>query len=225
MTAPISGSALKPIASARGVAKRTGQVFTIASMRASGFHAMRFAVCAPAILPIASIMPATVTVMPGRFTTRREPHAEGARSCAWIKASTTRRGESNHTPVSGPTGQSEARRPRASARVLEHIPNALEIDAHAEIEIGLRGARNDRGEMEHRSRVGRGCQRGKARIGNIARERFEPRILGKIGGKGLIDEREARDLLRRAVAISERATRKQGFGEPEADKAAASGDE
>ena len=55
---------------------------------------------------IAAIISATVTVIPGRFTTRFDPHFAAARSCAWIKASTTRRGESSHTPVSAPTGQS-----------------------------------------------------------------------------------------------------------------------
>src|SRR3989442_8949205 len=108
MTAPISGSALKPIASARGVAKRTGQVFTIAWMRASGFQATRFETWAPAIFPIASIVPVTGTVMPGRFTTRFAPHFDAGKSWACTKASTTRRGESSQTPVAGGSGESYA---------------------------------------------------------------------------------------------------------------------
>src|SRR5258708_36775382 len=108
ITGSIRGSALKPIASARGVAKRTGQVFTIASMRASSFQDTRLATWDPAIFPIAAIISAIVTVIPGRFTTRFEPHREAGRSCAWRKASTTRRGESSHTPGSGGTGHAEA---------------------------------------------------------------------------------------------------------------------
>src|SRR6267143_1360476 len=100
------GSALKPSSNARVVAKRTGQVFTIASMRASGFHDTRLATWDPAIFPMAVIIPAIVTVIPGRFTTRFEPQAEAGSSCAWMKASTTLRGESSHTPVSGGSGHS-----------------------------------------------------------------------------------------------------------------------
>src|SRR5258708_36154507 len=92
------GSALKPSASARGVAKRTGQVFTIASMRASGFHDTRFATWDPAIFPMAAIISATVTVIPGRFTTRFDPHFAAGQTGALIVASTTLRGERSHTP-------------------------------------------------------------------------------------------------------------------------------
>src|SRR5436190_24393442 len=76
-------------------------------MRASGFHVTRLAVCAPAIFAIAAIISATLTVMPGRLTTRFDPHFAAARSWACINASTTRRGESSHTPVSGGSGHSE----------------------------------------------------------------------------------------------------------------------
>src|SRR2546429_8487512 len=108
MTVSMSGSGLKPIARARGVAKRTGQVLTIASMRASGFQDTRFATPDPAIFPIAAIISATVTVIPGRFTTRFQPQAGAGSSYAWMKASTTLRGESSHTPVSGGSGHSYA---------------------------------------------------------------------------------------------------------------------
>src|SRR5256885_15115174 len=100
------GSALKPSASARGVAKRTGQVFTIASMRASGFHDTRFATWGPAIFPMAAIISPTVTVIPGRFTTRFDPHFAAGETGAGAEAPTPPRRGSSHTPGAGGNGES-----------------------------------------------------------------------------------------------------------------------
>jgi hypothetical protein len=122
-------------------------------------------------------------------------------------------------------GEHEARRQRALSRPLEHVEQALQVDAHAEIEVGLRCAGDHGGEMEYRGRVGRQRASDEARVGDISPQGFESRILREIGGKRLIDEGEARDLLRSAVGADERAAREQGFGELEADEAAASGDD
>ena len=56
---------------------------------------------------MASIIPDTGTVMPGRFSTRLMPHCEDWVSCAWMKDSIQRPGDSSHTPVSSDTGHSE----------------------------------------------------------------------------------------------------------------------
>src|SRR5258706_14031645 len=75
-------------------------------MRSSGTKRTRAIVPAPATRPIASIISRTVSVIPGRFTTRVVGHADAGRSCAWMNASTTRRGERIQTPVVSGTGQS-----------------------------------------------------------------------------------------------------------------------
>src|SRR5260221_5247797 len=72
--------------------------------------------------------------------------------------------------------------------------------------------------MKDRSRVGGNRARSEARVGDIAGECRKARVLGKIGGKGLVDEHETRDLLR-----GERAAGEEGFCALEADKTAASG--
>ncbi len=95
---------MKPIAFAASVRKRTGHVFTMPWMRASGTKRTRETVSAPATRPIASIIWRTESVMPGRFTTRVIGHAGDGRSCAWTNASTTRRGERIQTPVVSGTG-------------------------------------------------------------------------------------------------------------------------
>ena len=76
-----------PIASARGVRKRTGQVCTIAWMRASGLNATRSAAALrrrPSPAPPPSR--ATLAVMPGRLTTRFD--APGRRQAARARGRT-----------------------------------------------------------------------------------------------------------------------------------------
>ena len=69
----------EPIASARSVRKRTGHVFTMPWMRASGTNFTRAAASLPATRPMASMhLAPPVSVMPGRFTTRvRGPRRRG----------------------------------------------------------------------------------------------------------------------------------------------------
>ena len=75
MIASTSGSALKPIATARAVRKFAGQVRTIDWMRASGLKTTREATFSPATRLSASIISATVALMPGRLSQRCVPQA------------------------------------------------------------------------------------------------------------------------------------------------------
>ena len=61
-------------------------------------------------------------------------------------------------------GEDQARGLRQRAAGFEHGAGAVEIDAHAQIEIGLGGGADDGGEMEHAVGVGRRwCGRRRAR--------------------------------------------------------------
>ena len=117
-------------------------------------------------------------------------------------------------------GENEARRVDALARLVEHRPHAAEVNAHAEVEIRFSGARDHRREMKDRSRVCGNRPLGELRVGDVAGERRKARVLGKAGGKGLVDEREARDSLR-----GERSSREQRLCQFRADKAPAAGDD
>jgi hypothetical protein len=117
MTSSKLASALKPMASARSVRKRTGHVCTMPWMRASGTNLTRFVVSGPATRPIASSISRTVSVIPGRFTTRLDGQADAGESCACMKASTARFGERIHTPVVSGTGHS-ASTPLRGSRMM-----------------------------------------------------------------------------------------------------------
>jgi hypothetical protein len=127
---------------ARGVVKRTGQPCTIRSMRSSGLNRTRAATASPATRASAAMPSLTVTVMPGRLSTRFTPHADEGRSWAWMNASTTLRGERSQMPVESGTGQSAATPFSGSRKMLLANDEAARLGLPGRTTIV--GSRSDR---------------------------------------------------------------------------------
>src|SRR5260370_829681 len=205
------GSARNPISRARGVLKRTGQVLTMAWMRASGFQSTRAAVFAPATRFRVSTISETAAVMPGRLTTRCPPQTDPGSSSAWMNASTTRRGDSSHTPVSGPTGHSEAT-PFSGSRkrpAAEDEPQWFGWPAST-----------DAGRLDYRLGCGSNHPPPDLRIRNIAGNHLQPRVIRDPNRKRAIEQGYPRD-----PRTAELAPREQGLRETPPYESAAARDQ
>ena len=99
------------------------------------------------------------------------------------------------------TCEDDARRRRQFTAGFEHGAGAVEIDMHAEIEIGFRGSAHHRCQMKHAAVSGVMKLATNLSIGNIARQCLQARIrLRKERGLDDIDEHQLLDSLRLAVA-------------------------
>ena len=122
-----------------------------------------------------------------------------------------RRGE-NHLGLVTAAGQTDG---------FEQRARAVEIDAIALVEIGLRFARHDAGEMEDDIRPFRDRLLGDAGPGEIACAGFD--VIGKTGGPRRLHDIDQRQLLDDVVA--ERAVDNQPIRQLAADHAGGTGDQ
>jgi hypothetical protein len=97
---------------------------------------------------------------------------------------------------------------------------ALEVHAHAEVEVGLGRAAHHRGEMEHRVGVGRAHARERRRIGDVALDEGEALFLRRGGREGAVEQRDRGDRLAAELPAREERPR-----QAKAEEAAAAGDE
>ena len=121
------------------------------------------------------------------------------------------------------TGVYQPRRGLEFPAGLEQIARAVEVDAVAEIEIGL-GARTDhRGEMENRTRIGihRSCNG--SRLRDVAFHALQPGI--GIGRECCIEQLDSGNGYRLAVRPGQRFALQQPQREPVAEESSTSGDE
>ena len=127
MTSAIPRSPTKPSASARAVANEAGQLSTIFSIALSRSKRTRAAHSGPASCSSAASASATLTVMPGAFSVRFQPHASAGNSMARISASTARSGDAIHIFASGCNGHTAASPFSGSRRILLMNPDAARL--------------------------------------------------------------------------------------------------
>ena len=85
-------------------------------------------------------------------------------------------------------GENDARAGAERAAGIEHRARAVEVDAIAEIGVGLGFAADDGGEMEHRARAGGDHPAHRRAIGDVAGHQPQPPVLGQGQGRGCIVE-------------------------------------
>ena len=107
---------------------------------------------------------------------------------------------------------------------LEQRARRIEVDAHAEIEVGLSLAADDRREMEDRGGLAVDHAGEECGIRDVPGDRHDPRVGGGRRGRD-VHEREAIDPLRLAVGPSQRSALEQRPRQALTEKAGAAGND
>lgn len=136
----------------------------------------------------------------------------------------------------------EFRRLGEGATGFEQVPRRVDVDAHAENEIGFGLAADDRRKMEHRVRAGCQCAHDRRRVGEIAGDVFERRTVGRArdrdtgagvrGGGGrnarwrhVVHSDDLADRVSRSLRVDERSASGELAREARAQEAACTGDD
>jgi hypothetical protein len=123
-------------------------------------------------------------------------------------------------------GEHQPRRLRQGAAGFEHGPGALDVHAHAQIEIGLGGGADDGGEMEHAA-------------GSLVDRALHERVVGDVAGDCAhapvrrlegrrldgVEQQQFVDALGPAVAPRQLAQRQQPLHQLPPDEPGAAGDD
>ena len=122
------------------------------------------------------------------------------------------------------TGEDEAGHPAAGAAQIEQRPRGVDIDPHAELEVGLRHAADDGREMKDGSRRGIDGAGEERSISDVADDRVDSGIV-EAGRRDDVDERDALNRLLPAGCICQGAALEQRPREPAAEESRAAGDD
>ena len=123
------------------------------------------------------------------------------------------------------TREQQARPVARLAAGLEHDAVAVEIDAHAKLEVGFGLPADHGGQMEHAVGVHAQCLGDRTVVADLAADEIHARVLHAVGRLGQVQERDAFERGALAARIEGVALRQQGARDALAEKAATAGDE
>ena len=110
------------------------------------------------------------------------------------------------------------------AAALEQVARRVEVDAHADVELGFGLPADDGGEVEHAGGV-RGERRvDDGAVGDVAGDDAHARVV-EAGGGHHVDEDDLAQRARLAAGVGQRPPREQRAGEAGAEEAGAAGDD
>lgn len=122
--------------------------------------------------------------------------------------------------------EDELRRPRERAAGVEQPSRRIEVDAHAEAEIGFGGAAHGRGEVEHRVGARREHALDRRGIGEIADDAGDRRPGTRVTPRrDRVDPDDLADGTPGPLRVDERRTCGELAREPRAEEAACTGDD
>ena len=120
--------------------------------------------------------------------------------------------------------EDEFRRPRERAAGVEQPSRRIDIDAHAEVEVGFGCAADDRREVEYRIGATRERPLDRRRVGEVADDRRDRRT-GRRAGRDRVDGDDLANRAPRPLRVDERASGGELAREPRAEEAARAGDD